>query len=107
MVILHKRFKVLSFAFVGFVFTLFPISSYAQDTIAVVDVRMILAESKPAQNIQEQVQTYRDRFLKEVSAQEQALKQEHDKIVEESKTLDKAQVIEKRKAYEKKFYETL
>lgn len=84
---------------------LFPLTSFAAETsIAYVDVQRLLTESDAAKHIQSQVQKRREKFLGELSKQEQDLNNER-KEIEEGAALPKEELAAKRKKFEEDFQE--
>ena len=83
-----------------------PMVAWAQTSVAVVDVKMLLSDSLAAQSIQKQVQEQRTQFLEELSKQEQTLRGMEKSLLEASKSLSSEQVAEKKGEFEKQFSET-
>lgn len=89
-----------------FALLLLPVPAMAQTSIAVVNVQQLLSESKAAKSIQEQVQQHREKFLEELSKQEQTLRDMEKELVEDSKTMNPEDLAAKRQKFEEQFAET-
>ena len=84
-----------------------PWPAMAQATaIGVVDVQKLLSESDAALDIQRQIHENRNRFLEEVSTQEQTLRAMEKQLSEEHSTLPTEEFAKKKEAFEKQFVET-
>ena len=68
--------------------------------IAVVDVRALMNESKAAKSIQDQLVKHREKFLADLSKQEQRLREEEQKLATAQGTLDKEAFSQKVKEFE-------
>ncbi len=86
-----------------------PFGVHAQDKtkhdIAVVDVVVLLRDSKAAKSIEEQIQSQRKSFKNEISAQEKELRKLEEDLVTNKDKLSSDEFIEKRKTFEKKLRE--
>lgn len=74
--------------------------------IAVVDVQMLLIESKAAKNIQKQLKEKRDALQKEFIALEEKLRADEKALAADKAKLDDAAFKTKRESFEKKLLET-
>lgn len=83
-----------------------PLTARAQATIGMVDVQRLLSDSDAAHNIQQQIQSQRETFLAEVSAQEQSLRALEKQLTEEHASLPSAEFALKKEEFEKQFVET-
>ena len=70
--------------------------------IAVIDVQKIMNESSAAKSVKEQLAARRQSYQKEVTADEQALREEEKKLMGERKTLSEEEFAKKRQAFETK-----
>lgn len=68
--------------------------------VAVVDIQKILQDSLAAKNVREQLAAKRDGYQKEVTADEQKLRETEKKLVEERSKLAEADFNKKRKEFE-------
>lgn len=89
-----------------FVLILAARPSWAELSLAVVDVQALLTESNAAKNVQEQLQKRKEDFLNALSAEEQKLRAEEQKLNEERADLGKEEFAQKAKAFEEKLIET-
>jgi outer membrane protein len=79
--------------------------SAAETSIAYVDVQKLLTESSAAKDIQAQMQKYREKFIADLSKQEQSLNDQRKKLEEEGAKLTKEQLTERKKKFESDFEE--
>lgn len=100
------RKHILRFAAPFLVALLFSLTSYAQPSIAIVDLQALLTESNAAKNIQKQVEARRDEFLQELSKLEQELRKGEQELNAEQEKISKEDFAKKRQALEEKFMET-
>ncbi|MCK6417415.1 MAG: OmpH family outer membrane protein [Alphaproteobacteria bacterium] len=94
----------LTFLTMTLLLAMMPGASYAQNPaggLAVVDVQKLMSESKAAQSIQNQIKTYREKFLGEMSKKEQTLREAEKSLVEQRASLSAEAFAEKKKAFEK------
>ena len=87
------------------VLVLSPLQAQASSKIAVLDLQYLLSEAKAAQGIQDQVNKQRESFLKELEAQENALRDKEKSILEKAKDMSQEELEEQRVAFEKEFQE--
>lgn len=101
---IHALIVVL--ALVGAVFT--PLASLhaAEASIAVVDVQLLLTESKAAKNIQEQVQKERDKLQAEFSGYETKLRESEKLLVENRDEMTPEEFTKKRDQFQASLQET-
>ena len=86
--------------------TLPSVARAAAPNIGIVDVEKILAESKAAQDLQQQLQSKKESFQKEFSGKEKELKATEDSLLKEKDSLSAEEFAKKRKAYEESIMET-
>ena len=97
----------LKYIFFVFFFLIATIPhSYAEVSIAVLDVQHILTRAKASQSIQKQSETYRDEFLEEISKKEKELREEERALIEERNSIEQEKFLERKQAFVKKFIET-
>ncbi len=82
-----------------------PASSQGM-SIAIVDVRLLLTDSKAAQSIQKQIKKMRDSFLKELADEEKELRDLEKALVESKDTVSAEEFAKKRKEFEEKLLKT-
>ncbi|MGH1376773.1 MAG: OmpH family outer membrane protein [Alphaproteobacteria bacterium] len=92
----------LGLIFALFIMVVATTPAFAQVNIAVVDVDLILAESKAAKSIKSQVAKKRKSFISEVKKTEDKLRADQKAIESKRSELSKEQLIEKIKGFEKK-----
>jgi outer membrane protein len=78
----------------------------AQTSIAVVDVQALLTKSDAAISVEKQIDDYKDIFVKEISKQEQELRDLEKSLGEQRKSLSNDDFANKAKAFEEKLIET-
>lgn len=78
----------------------------AQQSMAIVDVQMLLTESTAAKNIQKQLQEKRDALQKEFAQYEEKLRTNEKALAGEKSKLDEAAFKAKRDEFEKSLLET-
>jgi outer membrane protein len=78
----------------------------AETKIGVVDVEVLLNESKAGKSIQEQLKAKRESFQKEFADKEKSLREDEKKIVEKKDSLSAEQFADERKKFESKLLET-
>lgn len=83
-----------------------PAAAKAGPNIAVVDVQMILTDSKAAKNIQSQLKAKRDALQAEFIKLEEKLRSDEKALTEQKAKGDEAAFKAKREAFEKKLLET-
>ena len=81
---------------------LFPTYAKAELTIAVVDVRAILQDSKAAKSVKDQVKNKRESFVKEVKSIEDDLRKDQKKLEKEKDSLSKEELMKKFRSFEEK-----
>ena len=81
------------------------IPSWAQTSIAVVDVEKVLNESDAAKALNKKRAKAREDFLSTLSKQEQALREEGKTLFEKRKDMPADEFAEKQKSYESKLLE--
>lgn len=87
-------------------FLCLPGLSLAEGTsIAVVDMRLLLGESKAAEDIQKQVAKLREKFQNEYTAVEKRLRDKQKKLSEERSKLSNEEFAKKREEFEAQFIE--
>lgn len=109
---LEQDFNMFRILFISliFVLTLAPMS-FAQDKVttsgdvAVVDVVILLRDSKAAKSIELQIQEKRKSFKNEISAQEKELRKLEEELIEQKDKIKPEKFTEKRKVFEKKLRE--
>ncbi len=79
--------------------------SVSADDIAVVDVVVLLRDSKASKSIESQIQDYRKDFKEEIASQEKELRNLETDLVENKDKLEPEQFTKKRKTFEKKLRE--
>ncbi len=72
----------------------------AQTVIGVVDVRALMNDSKAAQSIQEQLTKHREKFLAELSKQEQKLREQEQELAKAQASMEKEEFSQKVKDFE-------
>lgn len=78
-----------------------PVSAArAEGSIAVVDVRALMNDSKAAKSIQDQLVKHREKFLADLSKQEQKLRDEEQTLAKAQATLEKEEFAQKVKEFE-------
>ncbi|MCF8496409.1 MAG: OmpH family outer membrane protein [Alphaproteobacteria bacterium] len=97
---------ILRLLFLVALFSFCTPSARAETSFAIVDVQRALTESVAARNIQDQVKSYRAKFLEEISREEQSLREQEKKIADESASLSKEDLQKKKQDFETKFMET-
>lgn len=96
---------------IGVVFPL-PVSAEDKEvsvpavSIAIVDVRLLLSESKAAQSIQKQIKKQRDAFVSDLADEEKDLRGEEKELIEKQSSLSPEDFAKKRKEFEEKLLET-
>lgn len=83
-----------------------PGMALAQQSIAIVDVQMLLTESTAAKHIQKQLQAKRDALQKEFAQYEEKLRTNEKSLADEKSKLDEAAFKAKRDEFEKSLLET-
>lgn len=78
----------------------------APQSIAIVDVEKILAESKASQSLKKQIEAKKESFQKEFAAKEKELKTTETSLMGEREKLSAEEFAKRRKAYEEKILET-
>lgn len=84
-----------------------PVASVAASevSIAVVDVQSLLTESKAAKSIQKKVQAEREKFLSDLTKEEDSLRALDKELAEQAGSLSAEELAGKRKDFEQKFLE--
>lgn len=88
----------------------FPALGHAQDkaagtSIAVVDIQRLMTESNAAKTIQEQVQSYQEKFLGELREKEEALRKKEKDVLEQRASLSQEEFAKQRDEFEKQLIE--
>jgi len=90
-----------------------PLKVYAQDaaanaatSIAIVDVRALLTDSKAAKSIQSQIKKKRDSFLKGLAKEEKELRGLEKALIESKDKVAPEEFTKKRKSFEEKLLKT-
>ncbi len=81
---------------------IFSGQSYAQVSIAVVDVERVLAESDAAQSVQKQIDTKRKAFLAMVKKTEEKLRSDQKAIEAKRSELSKEELLKKAQNFDRK-----
>jgi outer membrane protein len=76
--------------------------SFAQTSIAVVDMQQILSESAAAKDILAQLKTHREKMDKEIKTIEEGLKKEEQTLIKAKETAKPEEFAKLRQAFEKK-----
>ncbi len=97
-----RRCLVLMCAFA----VLTPAMAYAATSVAVLDVQALLTESQAAKSIEKQADERKDKFLAELSKQEQELRDTEKKLSEERASLSKEEFAKTAKEFEEKLMAT-
>ena len=84
----------------------FSPKSFAQTSVAVVDVRYVLSEADAAKALRKQHNDLRTEFLSSISEMEQDLRQQEQELSEEKGSLSSEIYLKKKKEYEQKLLET-
>lgn len=94
---------ILSFMF-AVAILLSPVTSMAavDQNIAIVDMQMLMRESKAAVSIKDQMTKLRKGYKKTFSDEESKLRDAEKSLVEKQKTLSKEEFTKEQKAFEKK-----
>lgn len=95
---------ILSFFALALMVVSLPQQGHAADgvSIGLVDVEKILAESKAAKSLQEQIKAKREDMQKEFAAKEKELKKSEQSLIDDKSKLSAEEFGKKRKAYEEK-----
>lgn len=80
-------------------------SVHANQNLAVVDVQMLLTESKAAKSIQDQIQTKRQQYQQDLQKTEDQLRQQQEEIAQSSSTMSQEELQAKMKAFEQELFE--
>lgn len=83
---------------------LVPFGARAETSIAVVDVQTLLSQSEAAKSIEKQVDEFKEKFLSEVSGEEQALRDNEKTLTEQRGSLSKEEFASKAREFEEKLY---
>lgn len=83
-----------------------PSVARAEIKIAIVDVQMLLTESKAAQSIQKQVQTEREKLQNEFAGYEQKLRDSEKQLVDKRGEMSPEEFTKQRDEFQKKLQET-
>jgi outer membrane protein len=86
-------------------FLALPFSAQAETSIAVVDVQALLSRSDAALSIDKQADELKNKFMVDVSKQEQALRENEAKLTSERASLSKEEFAERAKEFEGKLIE--
>ncbi len=81
-----------------------PLSARAETSIGVVDVQALLTQSEAAKSIEKQVAEFKEKFLSEVSGEEQSLRENEKLLTEQRGTLSKDEFTTKAKEFEERLY---
>lgn len=73
---------------------------FAPAVIAVVDIQKILAESLAAKNVRDQLATRRETYQRQVTADEQKLREAEQNLIKERASLKPEEFAKKRQAFE-------
>lgn len=103
-----RRVKALIIMLAFLVGLAAPVKSLiaAEASIAVVDVQLLLTESKPAKNIHEQVQKERDKLQAEFSGYETKLRESEKLLVEQRDGMTPEEFAKKRDQFQSSLQET-
>lgn len=82
-----------------------PSVAMAAVSIGILDVQKILLESDAARSVQKQIQKRRDKFIEEISQQEQSLRTKEKELSEFRATLSADEFASKKQEFEKEFVE--
>ena len=85
---------------------LLPNLAQAQSKIAVVDIRLLLTESKAAKSIQSQIKERRDSFVNDLASEEKKLRGMEKTLIEQKAELSQEDFVEKRQDFEKELIDT-
>jgi len=105
-----KRFLMSASAMA--VLSVAVVPAYAQEggsdvtSIAVVDVRALLTDSKAANSIQSQIKSHRDKFVKNLASEEKELREMEKTLIEEKDKSSAEEFGKKRRAFEEKLLAT-
>ncbi len=105
-----KRFLMCASA-VAVLFSGMTTLSHAEDaagvtSIAVVDVRSLLTNSKAAKSIQGQIKSHREKFVKNLAEEEKELRGMEKKLIESKDKASPEEFGKKRQAFEEKLLST-
>jgi Skp family chaperone for outer membrane proteins len=98
--------KLFNTAFLVLALVAMSAGANAQTVIGIVDVQKLMTQSMAAQDIQKQVESFRNKFQEEVSKKEQGLRESEKSLVEQRKTLPADKFEEKKKGFEKELLST-
>lgn len=99
------KFFAMLFAVCMFAFSQAPQAQQSMN-IAVVDVEMVLNESKAGKSIQKQLTDRREAFQKEFTEKEDKLVKSEKELIEEKKNVSPEEFETKRREFEKQLQET-
>ncbi len=85
---------------------LFSTASFAETSIAVVDMKWLSSESDAAKDIRDQIKEHREALQKEFSSHEKILMDTEQKLLKEKADLAPEDFSEKKKAFEEKILST-
>lgn len=98
------KIKALAFLLALLCFTAVP--ALAETKIGVVDIEILLNESKAGKSIQSQLKAKRESFQKEFADKEKALREDEKSLMGKKDKLSADQFGEERKKFESKLLET-
>ncbi|MCK5284435.1 MAG: OmpH family outer membrane protein [Alphaproteobacteria bacterium] len=90
----------------GLFLTFTPRIAVADTTIAVVDVRRLLTESKAAQSLHKKLQKQRKVFIDEFSKKEQLLRDKEKDLLEKRNSFSQDDFVKKKKEFEEELLKT-